>query len=511
MIKWIKINKVSPLGSPTGCTCDSSCNSDACDECDASCYGEACICESTCYQEICTGCYGVCYVYNATCTCNGVCYSDSKYGCTCDNCYQQATCTCQTTCYSETCTACNITCYSENCTCDSSCNNDGCDECDSACYGYAVNCGIIESINSVSFSDSILHVNDISAVCGPTEIPTGLIIGFNALSGAAVPSGWAAYTTANGYWIIGAGGTYAVNANGVGTGTGSVWQSAIATTNTTGDHTGAGLGVMSGVATNGGRERNTGAGGNHSHTFTITYTPPTQYGRLIKAGAGLTEIPINGVVWTATGSKSSVATNVWTGDRLFNANATTSTAGNDTYSSQVSNSAGGHVHGVNDSGDGSGVAVSQSSGAHTHTVDIYITNAIQQVALAAWAHASSAILLSGYGKNIIGMYESTTPPDGWYLCNGSNGTPDLRDYFVKCTTAKLAGVSSGATTNNLEIEALVSLTHGLHNHYDAGESGAGVGVSYHPQNWQMSTHSKLNSLVTYMPSYYALAFIMYGG
>ena len=28
------------------------------------------------------------------------------------------------------------------------------------------------------------------------------------------------------------------------------------------------------------------------------------------------------------------------------------------------------------------------------------------------------------------MYNSTTAPSGWYLCDGNNGTPDLRDRFI---------------------------------------------------------------------------------
>jgi hypothetical protein len=28
------------------------------------------------------------------------------------------------------------------------------------------------------------------------------------------------------------------------------------------------------------------------------------------------------------------------------------------------------------------------------------------------------------------MWSSNTIPDGWAICNGSNGTPDLRNKFI---------------------------------------------------------------------------------
>ena len=33
-------------------------------------------------------------------------------------------------------------------------------------------------------------------------------------------------------------------------------------------------------------------------------------------------------------------------------------------------------------------------------------------------------------SGMIIMYNSSSPPSGWYLCNGQNGTPDLRDRFI---------------------------------------------------------------------------------
>jgi microcystin-dependent protein len=40
------------------------------------------------------------------------------------------------------------------------------------------------------------------------------------------------------------------------------------------------------------------------------------------------------------------------------------------------------------------------------------------------------ILNAAVDSGLICFYESATPPAGWYLCNGQNGTPNLLDKFI---------------------------------------------------------------------------------
>jgi len=74
------------------------------------------------------------------------------------------------------------------------------------------------------------------------------------------------------------------------------------------------------------------------------------------------------------------------------------------------------------------------------------------------AGASGQVLLSAGGSTtptwgsvipsgIIAMWSGTiaTIPSGWYLCNGSNSTPDLRDKFIIGATAD----SGGAAKTNI--------------------------------------------------------------
>jgi len=74
-------------------------------------------------------------------------------------------------------------------------------------------------------------------------------------------------------------------------------------------------------------------------------------------------------------------------------------------------------------------------------------------------------------------------PAGWALCNGSNGTPDLRDRFV-------IGVGSSHSLNTTGGAATVSLSEAnlpAHTHTLSGASAAAIGNHTH-------THILPNSL-----------------
>ena len=336
-------------------------------------------------------------------------------------------------------------------------------------------------------------------------IPTGLIVPYTGGAGGA-PSGWSIYNSADGYYIIGAGDSFAVDASSAGVG------AITAPTDTTGGHTGS-TAITLVAERSGGRRRYYATAGDHAHNFTLTaYTPPYQECYLIKAGVGESEFPANAIVFTYGVDKSSMGTNIWTDGYMFRPNAAVGTGGSNSLTGVVSDSAGNHVHGSVDSGTGSGQPSDQLAGAHTHTENFVMTNNLWKQVLAAWRNASAAVQLGTYGSNIIGMYESTTPPAGWYLCDGNNGTPNLQDYFIKCDTNANAGTNEG--TGQVTALGSGSLTHGTHEHTDPGESGFNNGQVWHSDLVQMDAHSQVNYTNTagsWYPEYYALAFIMYGG
>ncbi len=66
-------------------------------------------------------------------------------------------------------------------------------------------------------------------------------------------------------------------------------------------------------------------------------------------------------------------------------------------------------------------------------------------------------------QGLIAMWSGVSAPAGWFLCDGTNGTPDLRDRFiVGANTNKPLGTSGGSTATN---------SAGNHSH---GMTGAGI-------------------------------------
>ena len=98
-------------------------------------------------------------------------------------------------------------------------------------------------------------------------------------------------------------------------------------------------------------------------------------------------------------------------------------------------------------------------------------------------------------------------PAGWALCNGSSGTPDLRNRFVIGAGGSYSpGATGGATTTT------VNHTHSISSTTSGAVSGTG-GVFYsggtqgHTHSISGTTDSGSTS-VSVLPPYYALAFIM---
>ncbi len=138
-------------------------------------------------------------------------------------------------------------------------------------------------------------------------------------------------------------------------------------------------------------------------------------------------------------------------------------------------------------------------------------------------------------------------PSGWALCNGTNGTPDLRDRFVVGAGSGYAvGDNGGSEANNISHTHGISTAsndtsaNGSHNHSFSGntavsgstkqvENGGtaydGV-TNYHTHSYSGNTSSEINHVhqITHShggatvaagstalenrPPYYALAFIM---
>lgn len=144
-------------------------------------------------------------------------------------------------------------------------------------------------------------------------------------------------------------------------------------------------------------------------------------------------------------------------------------------------------------------------------------------------------------QGLISMFSGDVIPDGWALCNGSNGTPDLRDRFIVMAGSKYKGTGGGATTTDsatvsgnvsigstaLTVAQIPSHTHGFTSFSSqtglySATSGpkvelAGAGMNSDSEatgGGQGHTHSATFSsnahthTIDVTPPYYALAFIM---
>lgn len=90
-----------------------------------------------------------------------------------------------------------------------------------------------------------------------------------------------------------------------------------------------------------------------------------------------------------------------------------------------------------------------------HAVALAATVATLQTALAAAQQASVPV-------NGIVMFSGSVAPTGWALCNGLNGTPDLRDRFVVGTGASYAlGGTGGSALVTLVEAQMPTHAHGV--------------------------------------------------
>jgi hypothetical protein len=189
-----------------------------------------------------------------------------------------------------------------------------------------------------------------------------------------------------------------------------------------------------------------------------------------------------------------------------------------------------------------------ASGQALSSGTLNVTGAFQ---LDGTAGASGQVLLSAGGSNTptwgagfpsggIIMWSGTiaTIPSGWYLCNGSNSTPDLRNRFVigaysdttgvAYTTVTGANTQTGGTKDAIVVShthtATSTVTDPGHNHTAAGttappfQAGGNAVLSAATVTTSTSTtgitvattNSTTGSSGTdqNLPPYYALAFIM---
>ena len=120
--------------------------------------------------------------------------------------------------------------------------------------------------------------------------------------------------------------------------------------------------------------------------------------------------------------------------------------------------------------------------------------------------SDSSLFVTG----MIMMYNGSSAPSGWAICNGSNGTPDLRDRFIVGTGSSYSlGNTGGANSVTLTVNQIPSHTHNLLFGIGSfgGSSGAQTPRDTGTTSGRISNTGGGQSHEN-RPPYYALMFIM---
>lgn len=110
-----------------------------------------------------------------------------------------------------------------------------------------------------------------------------------------------------------------------------------------------------------------------------------------------------------------------------------------------------------------------------------------------------------------------TIPTGWVLCNGANGTPDLRNKFVVCADADVSSVakstisgsaaqSGGSTT--IDITQMPAHTHNVGASATDTSNGGNITQSSQTSVTLTKATSSAGGGLPYTQPYFALAYIM---
>ena len=119
-------------------------------------------------------------------------------------------------------------------------------------------------------------------------------------------------------------------------------------------------------------------------------------------------------------------------------------------------------------------------------------------------------------SGFIGQWHGAiaTIPNGWALCDGNNGTPDLRDRFIVGAKQDYTGIAK-STITGVPLQILNDTVHG---HAFGSDTGDADGTFYYMvtiggtqitvSDAHVHPYMGMTSTMSHVPSFYALAYIM---
>ena len=332
-------------------------------------------------------------------------------------------------------------------------------------------------------------------------LPPGIIVPFMDVA-ANIPAEWDQFTSFSGRSVMGS-----VTAAGATGGNSYANRSS----EWAGSHTGPA--TMMWVSTVGGSPGDmldTSNQGSHYHTFRFNFAPARSWQILmkLKAGEEITEFPINAGILSDT-VLPSLEDVTPTGYLLGATSGAEASSSGSSKSFSNFNEKGDHDHRSGAGGilaAGNGWSSSGYAGKHRHVQEKAptTTDNIRRYAMGLWRSASEVLApLPG----MFAMWESAVPPDGWAICDGDNGTPDLTNYFIGFNSGAGIGTKTGNGT----------VTSSGRTNYDGGHEHLGSYAYYNTVSYGFHgnqadhRHTISSSANNFNPSYYTLIFIKFIG
>jgi hypothetical protein len=352
-------------------------------------------------------------------------------------------------------------------------------------------------------------------------IPADSLIMYNGTDPGL--SDWARYTTADGYYLKGTTTQGSIGTTAAATASGSV----IVTLTSAGTHTGtANLNYTTGPNAGSVLPGQQNTAGSHTHSFvkssiSNSIRPYNTSITLLRATTDLTSFPSGTIHISPTNSggwteklASTSTRYLQGGNGVTDGNPITTSVGG------TSTTGGSHSHTTANRGTGGTTNPPQgiyklgsTQGSHTHTISSILTvSSIRSKLLKLWLTASASIITTDLVLMYVGTLSSL--PSNWKLCDGTNGTIDMTDYFLGYSNSSVTAWDTSTALSGSLSGTTISTNAWSHYHYSS-DSTAASRYELFAHNTQSASHThgagaNLTSF-DYSPPAISVAFIQYKG